>query len=160
MGIRVLRVTKHVLTLRVEKLIYVRATSGFPFLQSSLDSQTSFLKTSTHCPILTKHLQSSQHKYQSSFNLKMSSSKKSSSRKWDSLDTLVYMAGGRPHVKARSYVQDKAWDKTYGEGTSYLNTDDLTDSAGTCSSYWSTSSTDGSSSSNNTDTTTNDTKKS
>jgi hypothetical protein len=65
-----------------------------------------------------------------------SDKKYSSSRKWDSLDTLVYLAGGRPHEKARDYVLDKAWDKTYGKSYS--------SSSSTGTSYWSSSSTHGS----------------
>jgi hypothetical protein len=62
--------------------------------------------------------------------------KSSSTRKWNGLDNLVYLAGGRPHEKAREYVQKKAWEKAYGKSSSYKT-----------SSYWSTDSTHGSSSS-------------
>jgi hypothetical protein len=62
--------------------------------------------------------------------------KYSSSRKWDKLGTLVDLAGGRPHEKARDYVLDKAWDKAYSK--SYYG------NSGSSSSYWSTSSTNGS----------------
>lgn len=72
----------------------------------------------------------------------MSDNKKSSdSRKWDKLDTLVFLAGGRPHEKARSHVQDKAWEKKFGK-------DGKSDSK----SHWSTDSTQGSSSSKDPDT--------
>lgn len=33
------------------------------------------------------------------------------SKKWDSLDTLVWLAGGRPHKEARKYVKQKRKEK-------------------------------------------------
>lgn len=64
--------------------------------------------------------------------------KKSSDRKWDTLDSLVLFAGGRPHEKARSYVEKKVFDKNFGKDGKKNDSK---------KSHWSTDSTHGSSSS-------------
>ncbi|KAL2149113.1 hypothetical protein VTH82DRAFT_8461 [Thermothelomyces myriococcoides] len=45
----------------------------------------------------------------------MSGKKPSKSQKWDSLDSLVYLAGGWPHDKAREYVERKGLEKSFRE---------------------------------------------
>jgi hypothetical protein len=75
--------------------------------------------------------------------------KKSSDRKWGTLDSLVFFAGGRPHEKARSYVEGKVWDKKFGKDGKKSES----------KSHWSTDSTHGSSSSKSKDKKDDSTKK-
>jgi hypothetical protein len=46
----------------------------------------------------------------------MSDKNSSGSRNWDSLDTLVFFAGGKPHTKARKYVEDRGGRAGSGSG--------------------------------------------
>jgi hypothetical protein len=80
------------------------------------------------------------HQHNPSTTLNMSG-KKSSDREWDTLDSLVFFARGQPHEKARSYVEDKAWDKKPGKDGKKSDS----------KSHWRTDSTHGSSSSKDTD---------